>query len=75
MIQNLKHAKNRRDQFSQGANLAALSDTSSLVPRNESILMTSNQCAIDMDSNDQQSQQQISRQTQAMAVYDNTVCN
>ncbi|XP_050539284.1 syntaxin-5 isoform X2 [Daktulosphaira vitifoliae] len=69
---NLKHAKNRRDQFSQGTNLAALSDTSSLISRNESILMSSNQCAIDMDSTDQQAQQQISQQSQAMAVYDNT---
>lgn len=36
--------------------------------------MSSNQCAINMDSNEDQNQvQQVARQTQAMAVYDNTV--
>jgi len=70
---NLKHAKSRRDQFSQGTSLAALSDSSSLVPRHNSVLMSSNQCAINMDNNEDQDQmQQVTRQTQAMAVYDNT---
>ncbi|CAH1720230.1 syntaxin-5 [Aphis gossypii] len=70
---NLKHAKSRRDQFSQGNNLAALSDSSSLVPRQNSLLMSSNQCAINMDNNgDQDRLQQVTQQTQAMAVYDNT---
>lgn len=36
--------------------------------------MSSNQCAINMDNNEDQNQvQQVARQTQAMAVYDNTV--
>lgn len=53
--------------------MAALSD-SSLVPRQNSVLMSSNQCAINMDNNQDQDQvQQVTRQTQAMAVYDNTV--
>jgi len=36
--------------------------------------MSTNQCAINMDNNeDQDHVQQMTRQTQAMAVYDNTV--
>jgi len=36
--------------------------------------MSSNQCAINMDNNgDQDRLQQVTQQTQAMAVYDNTV--
>lgn len=36
--------------------------------------MSSNQCAINMDNNEDQNQlQQVTRQTQAMAIYDNTV--
>lgn len=36
--------------------------------------MSSNQCAINMDNNgDQDHLQQVTQQTQAMAVYDNTV--
>ncbi|XP_050423212.1 syntaxin-5 [Adelges cooleyi] len=69
---NLKHAKSRRDQFSQGSSLAALSDASSLVPRHNSVLMSNNQCAIDMDSTNDQQVQQVTRQTQAMAVYDHS---
>lgn len=73
-FQNLKHAKSRRDQFSQGSNLASLSDSSSLVPKHNSLLMSSNQCAINMDNNENQDHlQQVTQQTQAMAVYDNTV--
>jgi len=36
--------------------------------------MSSNQCAINMDNNEDQDQmQKVTQQTQAMAVYDNTV--
>jgi hypothetical protein len=35
--------------------------------------MSSNQCAINMDNNDNQDRLQVTQQTQAMAVYDNTV--
>lgn len=36
--------------------------------------MSSNQCAINMDNNgDQDRLQQVTQQTQALAVYDNTV--
>lgn len=36
--------------------------------------MSSNQCAINMDNNENQDHlQQVTQQTQAMAVYDNTV--
>ncbi|XP_025418485.1 syntaxin-5 [Sipha flava] len=69
---NLKHAKSRRDQFSPDNNLVTLSDSSALVPRHNSILMSSNQCAINMDNNDNQDRLQVTQQTQAMAVYDNT---
>lgn len=70
----MKHAKSRRDQFSQGTNLAPLPDSSSLAPRHKSVLMSSNQVAINMDNNENPDHvQQVARQTQAMAVYDNTV--
>lgn len=69
----MKHAKSRRDQFSQGTNLATLPDSSSLVPRHKSVLMSSNQVAINMDNNKNQDPVQVAQQTQALAVYDNTV--
>lgn len=43
------------------------------MPRHNSVLMSSNQCAINMDNNDQNNVQQVTQQTQAMIVYDNTV--